>query len=81
MSNEYMKTYMKNRYDADPEKARKYRKSCMIKKKYDVSDEIWKTYKNDLYNLITINKLLNEMSDELREEFLTNREKFIFKEI
>ena len=42
MSNEYMKTYMKNRYDADPEKARKYRKSCMIKKKYDVSDEIWK---------------------------------------
>jgi hypothetical protein len=69
--NKYMSEYMKKQYDKDPVKNRNYKNSLNIKKKYHINEDIWNEYKEQLYNVVQLKEIIDELPDGLFEKFLT----------
>lgn len=69
--NKYMSEYMKKKYSQDPIKNRNYKNSLNIKKKYYISEEVWTEYKDQLYNVVQLKEIIEQLPDGLFEKFLT----------
>ena len=68
--NKYMSEYMKKLYSKDPVKNRNYKNSLNIKKKYYITDEVWNEYKEQLYNVVQLKEIIDELPDGMFEKFL-----------
>jgi len=60
-SKEYIRNYMKNKYNENPLKAKKYQSSCLARRKYSVPDTILERFGNDIHHIIKIHHLINEL--------------------
>jgi hypothetical protein len=61
----YMKNYMRQRYHADVEKSRAYKRSLQYKSRYHLSEEDWKVYKEYLADVYKLRELKAKMPAEL----------------
>jgi hypothetical protein len=68
--NAYMNEYMKNKYKEDPVKSKKYKNSLYIKKKYNIKEEAWNKYKENLHHIYHIKKMVDELPTGMFECFL-----------
>jgi len=68
--NKYMSDYMKQRYDADPKQYRRYKNSLNAKKKYNIPDEICKKYKDNLYAVVSMKEIIDDLPTGFFEQFL-----------
>jgi hypothetical protein len=68
--NKYMNEYMKKQYDKDPVKNRLYKNSLNIRKKYNIKEEDWNEYKEQLYNIVQLKEIIDSLPDGLFEKFL-----------
>lgn len=66
----YMKNYMKERYHKNPLKAQKYRNTLRIKRQFQISDSVARQFKDDLYNIVRIKHLVDELNEGSFEQFL-----------
>jgi hypothetical protein len=69
--NKYMSEYMKKQYNKDPIKKRNYKNSLNIKKKYYINEDVWNEYKEQLYNVVQLKEIIDELPDGMFEKFLT----------
>jgi hypothetical protein len=67
----YMSEYMKKQYSKDPVKNRNYKNSLNIKKKYNINEDVWNEYKEQLYNVVQLKEIIDELPDGMFEKFLT----------
>jgi len=77
----YNRNYMKNRYAENPTYSRKYRNSCSMRKKYHIDDLTWKEFKEDLYNIIKIKELIEELNPGVFEKFLIKKNALKFDKV
>ena len=68
--NEYMRNYMRNRYQKDPEKARQYRNTLRAKSKYEVSAEDSTRYGIYLADVLKLKKILAVIPRQHVEEVI-----------
>ena len=68
--NKYMSEYMKKRYEENPNHYRKYKNSLNIKKKYHITDEIWEKYRENLYAVVSLKELIDDLPEGYFEKFL-----------
>jgi len=77
--NKYMSDYMKKKYDANPALHRRYKNSLNIRKKYYITDEVWEKYKENLYAVITMKEMIDELPDGFFERFLMDYKSLNFR--
>jgi hypothetical protein len=77
--NKYMSDYMKQRYEANPQQYRRYKNSLNIKKKYDIPDEISKKYKDNLYAVVSMKEIIDDLPAGFFEQFLMDYKTLNFK--
>lgn len=68
--NKYMSEYMKKKYNENPIHHRRYKNSLNIKKKYYITDDIWEKYKENLYSVVSLKELIDDLPDGFFEKFL-----------
>lgn len=68
--NKYMSEYMKKKYDENPQQHRRYKNSLNVKKKYHITDEMWEKYKDNLYAVVSLKEIIDELPDGFFERFL-----------
>jgi len=68
--NKYMANYMKAKYDENPAQYRRYKNSLNVKKKYVIPDEVWTKYKENLYAVVSLKELIDDLPDGFFERFL-----------
>lgn len=68
--NAYMNEYMKNKYKQDPVKTKNYKNSLYIKKKYNIKEDMWNKYKENLHHVYFIKKMVDELPCGVFECFL-----------
>ena len=69
-STEYMRNYMREYYNRNPLKSRKYRLSCKTKKDYTISQATLERYKEDIHHIVKIKHLMNELNPDSLTLFL-----------
>ena len=67
---EYMKEYMKKRYNNDKEKICKYQKALRWKTNKNISNEMWDKYKQHLVEVIKLQEILNELPADIISEIM-----------
>ena len=67
---EYMKEYMKNRYNNDKEKVKKYQKALRWKTTKNIPNEMWDKYKHHLVEVIKLKEILTSLPTEIINEIL-----------
>lgn len=67
---EYMKEYMKKRYNNDKENAKKYQKALRWKSTKNISNEMWDKYKLHLVEVIKLKEILGSLPTEIINEIL-----------
>lgn len=67
---EYIREYKKRKYDEDIQRERCYQSSIKLKKKYDVSPDVWNKYKHHLIDAFNLSKIIQRFPVELLEELL-----------
>jgi len=67
---EYMKEYMKKRYNNDKEKINKYQRSLRLKAKKNISNEMWEKYKDHLVDVVKLQDVLNSLPIDIINEIL-----------
>ena len=67
---EYQREYQKKRYNANLDKARAYQKSLKVKKKLNLSDELWDKYKHNLADIMKLTKIMETLPREMILEIL-----------
>ena len=65
---QYMREYMKNRYNLDKEKSRNIRNSYRVIKENNISDEEKIRYGHYLADIVKIRKLMDRIPNELKME-------------
>jgi len=68
--NKYMSEYMKKKYEENPQQYRRYKNSLNIKKKYHIPDEVSKKYKDNLYAVVSLKEIIDDLPDGFFEQFL-----------
>lgn len=76
--NEYMNAYLQKRYAENPVRAKQYKNSLNIRKKYDIDEETWKRYGYCLHSVISVCELLKNLPDDMAEHILENRGNLTF---
>jgi hypothetical protein len=69
---EYMREYMKKRYNDDKDKAKKYQKALRWKTTKNISNEMWEKYKHNLVEVIQLQGILNSLSIDIVNEVILN---------
>jgi hypothetical protein len=69
---EYMREYMKKRYNDDKDKAKKYQKALRWKTTKNISNEMWEKYKHNLVEVIQLQNILNSLSIDIVNEVILN---------
>ena len=67
---EYMKEYMKKRYNNDKEKINKYQRSLRLKSKKNISNEMWEKYKDHLVDVVKLQDVLTSLPIDIINEIL-----------
>jgi hypothetical protein len=67
---EYMKEYMKKRYENDKEKINKYQRSLRLKSKKNISNEMWEKYKDHLIDVVKLKEILSSLPIDIINEIL-----------
>lgn len=67
---EYMKQYMKQRYNNDREKVNKYQKALRWKATKNIPNEMWDKYKHNLVEVIKLQEILNILPIDIINEIL-----------
>jgi len=67
---EYMRNYMKKRYDENKKGERRRRNTVNLKKKYELQDKYIDKYGDFIYNIIKAKELLMELDNGLFNQFL-----------
>lgn len=80
-SKEYMRNYMREYYNKNPVKSRKYRLSCTTRKKYKINEQILNTYKEDIHHIVKIKELMNELNPESLITFLSEHSSLEFNKV
>ena len=78
---EYMRNYMREYYNKNPLKSRKYRLSCNTRKKYVINDDLIEKYKEDIHHVVKIKTLLNELNPQSLIHFMNEYSSLEFKKI
>jgi hypothetical protein len=68
--NAYMNAYMKAKYHEDPVKSKNYKNSLYTKKKYNINDETWNKYKENLHHIFRMKTMIDELPSGVFELFL-----------
>ena len=61
---------MKNRYNNDKEKAKKYQKALRWKATKNIPNEMWDKYKHHLVEVIKLKEILTSLPTEIINEIL-----------
>ena len=77
--NKYMSEYMKKKYKENPQQHRRYKNSLNIKKKYVISPETWDKYGENLYAVVSLKELIDDLPDGYFEKFLMEYKTLDFK--
>ena len=77
--NKYMSEYMKKKYEENPQQYRRYKNSLNIKKKYDIPEEISKKYKDNLYAVVSMKEIIDDLPAGFFEQFLMDYKTLDFK--
>lgn len=67
---EYMNDYMKKKYHEDPVKSKMYKNSLYTKKKYNIAEETWNKYKENLHHIFKMKMMIDELPPGVFECFL-----------
>ena len=67
---EYMREYMKKRYNDDKDKAKKYQKALRWKTTKNIPNEMWDKYKHHLVEVIKLKEILGSLPAEIINEIL-----------
>lgn len=67
---EYMREYMKKRYNDDKDKAKKYQKALRWKSNKNISNEMWNKYKHNLVEVIKLQELLQLLPIDVVNEIV-----------
>ncbi len=78
---EYMRNYMREYYNKNPVKSRKYRLSCTTRKKYNIDEKILERYKEDIHHIVKIKELMNELNPESLISFLNEYSSLDFNKV
>jgi hypothetical protein len=68
--NKYMSEYMKKKYNENPQQHRRYKNSLNVKKKYEISEETWSKYGENLYAVVSLKELIDDLPEGYFEKFL-----------
>ena len=68
--NKYMAEYMKKKYNENPQHHRRYKNSLNIRKKYEISEEVWAKYGENLYAVVSLKELIDDLPEGAFEKFL-----------
>jgi hypothetical protein len=77
--NKYMSEYMKKKYHENPKQHRKYKNSLNIKKKYEISPEVWDKYGENLHAVVSLKELIDDLPDGYFEKFLMEYKSLEFR--
>ncbi len=77
--NKYMSNYMREKYNSNKVKMRMYKNSLTAKKKYEIDDETWEKYRENLHHIIMLKKLVDELPNGVFERFLMEFRTLNFK--
>jgi len=69
---EYNREYQRQRYNADPEKGRAYKKSMQIKKQLNVGEALWNKYKHHLADILKLTEIARRLPREFVMEIVEN---------
>ena len=67
---DYIREYKQKKYEEDPAKERGYQSSLKLKKKYEVSPEVWEKYKHHLIDAFNFSKLVKRLPAEMVYDLL-----------
>ena len=67
---EYMRDYQRTKYQEDLVKARAYQQSIKLKKKLNLSDDLWLKYKHHLADVVRLQELLNRLPAEVVKDIM-----------
>ena len=67
---QYMNDYMTHKYHQDPVKAKMYKNSLNIRKKYKIEDDIWGKYKENLHHIVMMKRMIDELPADVFIQFL-----------
>lgn len=76
----YMNEYMKKKYHEDPVKAKMYKNSLYIKRKYNINKHLCDKYKYFLHHIVSMKKMIDELPDGVFECFLMEYKTLNFEE-
>ena len=76
---EYMNDYMKKKYHEDPVKSKMYKNSLYTKKKYNINEETWNKYKENLHHIFKMKEMIDELPSGVFECFLMEYKTLSFK--
>ena len=77
--NKYMSEYMKKKYEENPQQYRRYKNSLNIKKKYHIPEEVCKKYKDNLYAVVSMKEIIDDLPDGFFEQFLMDYKTLNFR--
>ena len=69
---EYMREYMRARYQADHTKEKQYRSSCRVKAKNNIPNEEFSKYKHHLADIVKLKEILTRVPKEMVLEIFQN---------
>jgi hypothetical protein len=76
----YQTKWQMKKYNADPVKARAYQNSVKMRRRLNVSDEIWDKYKEHLCNVVKLLTIVKQLPPDLFHEILENPPNIDLKE-
>jgi len=66
----YNREYQKKMYEKDPQRIKKYRNNQNIKKRYNIPADLAEDFKEDLYLVVKMKELIDDMKPGNFEKFL-----------
>jgi hypothetical protein len=70
---------MKKKYHEDPVKSKMYKNSLYTKKKYNINEETWNKYKENLHHIFKMKEMIDELPPGVFECFLMEYKTLSFK--
>ena len=68
--NQNMNEYMRKKYREDPVKSKMYKNSLYTKKKYNITEDTWNKYKENLHHIYRMKLMIDELPPGVFECFL-----------
>jgi hypothetical protein len=69
---DYMREYQRERYNADKIKARAYQQSLKLKRKFNISEELWEKYKHHLADIVKLQKIMEHLPTQIILDVIQN---------